>query len=84
MFQVFIEPSVLKKLKKLNEGLKLRLLHRIKELRDFPETRFDVKKMHGVEDIFRLRVGEWRIIFHVFWESKEIVVFDLDTRGRVY
>ncbi len=84
MFIVLIEPGSLKKINRLEPLLKLRILEKVKALGYFPETRADIKRMRGIDAVYRLRVGEWRILFKVYWETKEIVVFDLDTRGRIY
>ena len=84
MFIVLIEPGSLKKINGLEPFLKQRILEKIRTLGYFPEARADIKRMRGIEAVYRLRIGEWRILFKVYWETKEIVVFDLDTRGRIY
>ncbi|VVB65791.1 Uncharacterised protein [Candidatus Gugararchaeum adminiculabundum] len=84
MFTVRIEPSVEKRLDRLDSTTRRRLLEKIRELKDFPETSRNVVKMQGSVNAFRLRVGGWRALFSVYWEIREILVFDFDTRGRIY
>jgi len=84
MLTVRFEPSALKKLNHLDASLRQRILEKVRELESFPACRADVKKLHGADNAFRLRVGGWRIIFAVYRDINELVIFDLDTRGRIY
>jgi len=44
----------------------------------------DIKKMHGVsiEDLYRLRIREYRILF--VRKGPDIRILDVDTRGDIY
>lgn len=44
----------------------------------------DIRKLKGrsVKNIYRLRVGRYRVIY--IWEKDEIKILDIDTRGDVY
>lgn len=44
----------------------------------------DVQKMKSYEDIYRLRVGKYRIIFEWIENQLIIDVVDADSRGDVY
>ena len=44
----------------------------------------DVEKIKGLERTFRIRVGKYRIIFHVDETEKTIFVTHLDARKSVY
>ena len=35
-------------------------------------------------ELFKLRVGDWRVIYGVDWESTRITVYYIDRRDRVY
>lgn len=41
-------------------------------------------KMQGLDDEYRLRVGEWRVLFRRDIDAKIIVVFKVSPRGDVY
>ena len=43
----------------------------------------DVKKLKGHENLYRLRVGDWRIIFSYADEST-ILIEEIETRGDAY
>ncbi|KUO69315.1 MAG: hypothetical protein APF77_16110 [Clostridia bacterium BRH_c25] len=44
----------------------------------------DIKKLQGEKHppLFRLRVGKYRIIYHV--ENENIIIVKIDTRGDIY
>lgn len=44
----------------------------------------DIKKLQGEKHppLYRLRVGKYRIIYHI--EENEIVIAKIDTRGDIY
>lgn len=47
----------------------------------------DVKKMKGEDDLYRLRVGDFRLLFKLSLQSNEITLIDVtdaDNRGQVY
>ena len=47
----------------------------------------DIKMLAGRKDTFRLRVGDYRILFRLIPHGFEIIivdVFDADNRGQVY
>jgi mRNA interferase RelE/StbE len=46
--------------------------------------RLDVKKLKGHEDTYRIRLGDWRIIYKVDTINKLIVVYDILSRKTAY
>lgn len=46
--------------------------------------RYDIKKLKGKENIFRIRIGKNRAIFLVSDEEIIIIVFDIGSRGDIY
>ncbi len=67
-------------LKKLNKELQRRLIESIEKLPDYG----DIKKLKGkrVKNMYRLRVGKYRVIFVL--EEEEIKIVDINTRGNIY
>ena len=50
-----------------------------------PFTELDIKKMKGNwKGFYRLRVGKNRVIFTVDFNSKEITIFAIGSRGDIY
>jgi len=45
----------------------------------------DAKRVVGrKEKVFRVRVGDYRILYVVFYGEKEILISDIEKRGGVY
>jgi mRNA interferase RelE/StbE len=44
----------------------------------------DVRKLKGVEEIWRLRVGDWRVLFSLDHDARVIDVLAVRPRGRAY
>ncbi len=67
-------------LRKLNKELQRRLIESIEKLPDYG----DIKKLKGrrVKNMYRLRVGKYRVIFVL--EEEEIKIVDINTRGDIY
>jgi mRNA interferase RelE/StbE len=42
----------------------------------------NVRRLRGYDDVFRLRVGNWRVLFKQ--NDQEIVVLTVSPRGRAY
>ena len=62
-----------------------RLLLAVEEEGEIPFAELDIKMMKGKWDgFYRLRVGKVRILFTVNFESTEIEIRVIGTRGDVY
>jgi mRNA-degrading endonuclease RelE of RelBE toxin-antitoxin system len=45
----------------------------------------DMKRVLGRKElVFRVRVGDYRILYVVFQKEKEILISDIDKRSRIY
>lgn len=69
----------IKYLKKLDKNTQLRILKAINEL---PSG--DVKKLQGSTENYRLRVGNFRVIFSRKEEKLTIFIIKIGARGQVY
>jgi mRNA interferase RelE/StbE len=49
-----------------------------------PVPEYDVRKLAGMQDTYRIRIGEIRVEYEVDWESKRIAVLTVEFRGRAY
>lgn len=47
---------------------------------------YDVKKFHSknYDDIFRLRIGDYRAVFRIVDDELLVYVFDIGSRGDIY
>ena len=78
-YRIMIQKSAEKFLKKQNKKTQERVLEAIYKL---PQGT-DVKKLRG-HDLYRMRVGNIRILYTVDDVIKVISVEEIDTRGDVY
>ncbi len=84
MFSVVLSRTAANKLRKMDRGVALRLLKRLKRLAEqMPEASLEPLKGDW-KGSYKLRVGDYRIIFQVDWENQQIVVEDIDHRSRIY
>lgn len=60
-----------------------RLTRKIGELAHKPHPR-NVKKIVGEEGVFRIRVGEFRILYSLENNNQTILIVTIDKRSRVY
>jgi len=79
----FLKP-VQKFVKKLDNQTKLRLQKGINKLAIQPIPHDAVRVEGEKEKVFRIRVGNFRVLYVVHYKEKEITVFKIDKRSRVY
>jgi mRNA interferase RelE/StbE len=87
-FKVRLHPDAVKFLLDLNSETKERLKSGIKNLETDPfksRSHADIKKLKGTkkrEDLYRLRVGDYRVIYTV--ESNAVFVLEIIPREKGY
>lgn len=86
MFFVKVVKKAEKSALKMPEHYRKRIKEVLKELEDnpVPAEVYDVKKMEGGEDDYRIRIGGIRIVYSIFWDSESIEVVKIEWRGGAY
>lgn len=86
MFTIFLKKKADKFLSSLDRKRKEKVYVVLETLEKnpVPFRQFDLKKLKGEKDAFRIRIGKIRIVYHVFFEESKIVVDLIDFRGRAY
>ena len=69
--QIEIRKSAIKDLKQISEPYKTTIHNKILELKKFPNLQ-NIKKLTNFEPAYRLRVGDYRVLFDV--ENELIIV----------
>ena len=82
-YSINIKKSVEKDLRKLPTSVISRVIEAIENLKNNPYPR-QSKKLKSTEKTYRLRVGNYRIIYQADEERKEIVVYHVRHRENVY
>ena len=84
MYQILIPAPVEKALQRMrNRAERERLISEIEELANNPRPN-GCKKLKGYEDLYRVRKGDWRIIYQIRDKQLIIVIVEVDTRDNVY
>ena len=64
-------------------NLALKIAKKIKELANHPEKMSNIKKLTNHPG-YRMRVGDWRVVYLVNDSEKNIHIIKIKTRGGVY
>lgn len=80
MYQIIIKKKAKKFIDKLPVNERKRIVAEIERL---PNGE-DIKKLKGHENLLRLRVGDYRVIYTVDNGKLIVYVIDADNRGDVY
>jgi mRNA interferase RelE/StbE len=84
MFSVEFGSEAKKFLKKAERQIAERIVKKIRKLREDPFPT-DVKRVVGKnEKIFRIRVGDYRIQYNVYYDKNLIFISDIGKRENVY
>lgn len=82
--RILISKSALKELKSVPEIERKSIKDRISKLAFFPLIRLDIKKLRGQQKVYRLRVGDYRVIFEYDEEERLVKILKVGKRGSVY
>jgi mRNA interferase RelE/StbE len=78
---VKIDDKAIKDLSKIHKGEVSKIFSRIEELEKFPNIP-NVKKLNNFEPPYRLRVGNYRVLFDI--EQNTITVYRIRHRKKSY
>jgi mRNA interferase RelE/StbE len=81
-YQVILPKSVQKELDRLPDEIANRILARLAELETDPRPA-DVKKLKGRE-AWRIRVGDYRVIYEIHDRILQIIVITVGHRREIY
>ncbi len=84
MYKIEFSNKAVKSLKKITSVYQNLILTKIEELAKNPFENSNVKALKGVEKTYRLRVGDYRVIFSIENSELVIIVIDIDHRGNIY
>jgi len=70
-------------LKKADKVIVKRVIEKIEKLRENPVIH-DTKTVEGSKGLFRVRVGDYRILYEVDYRNNLIGIIKIDKKPRVY
>ena len=80
---VIITDQAAKFFNKLDRQIQQKLKKALGKLYDFPEVT-NIKRLSGRTKKYRMRAGDWRIIFAVNWKKDILVVITIAHRKDAY
>ena len=84
MFEIKYSNQSRKFLKKCDKVLLSRIINKLEELKKEPIIH-DTKTIEGYnEKLFRVRIGDYRILYEIDYDSKKIGIIKIDKRSKVY
>jgi len=82
-YRIEFSPAAERQFKKFPKEVQIRLKHRIDILAENPFPR-GVKKLSAEENLYRFRIGDYRIIYQVQGRALLILILKLGHRKNVY
>ena len=82
-YTVKIAPAAERHIKKLESSIQRRIIRRLEGLEANPRPP-GVKKLSGTESLYRIRVGDYRIIYEIRDKDLVVLVAKVGHRGDVY
>ena len=84
MLEIYLSNKTKKFLKKVDKSTFERVFNKIKELASDPYSS-DAKRVIGrKEKVFRVRIGDYRILYVVYLDKNSILIVNIDKRSKVY
>lgn len=82
LMEVLVSGKAHEKFERLPRVIKARVANIYERLHDWPEVSGAKPLRHGLKGHYRIRTGDWRIVFTVSGETIRIV--DIEHRKNVY
>ena len=82
-YNISFKPSVEKDLRPLSKSVVARVMERIERLKTEPFPRQAIK-LSGAERLYRIRVGDYRIVYEVDSRARQVVIHYVRHRREAY
>ncbi|HIJ06746.1 type II toxin-antitoxin system RelE/ParE family toxin [Methanocalculus sp.] len=82
-YRVFLENRANRDLELIDEPDHLQIYNKLQQLKEGFSPDLDIRKLKGIKNTYRLRVGNWRIIFELC-PDYQIVIIGIRPRKNAY
>lgn len=79
-YEIEFKPKAIKDLAKLSADLQNRIITKIEIMQD--DLQGDIKKLTNFTPEYRLRVGDYRVLFEI--ENQMILIYRIKHRSKAY
>jgi mRNA interferase RelE/StbE len=83
MFNLEFSKESKKFLTRCDKNLQLRILKKVEQLKETPIPQNSVSVI-GEEKTFRIRIGNYRVLYKTKWKKRELLIIKIDKRSRIY
>ncbi len=80
-FKVLLHPKAAKELQKIEKQIHPRIIQSAKQLREKPDK---LGKLLKQSDYWSLSVGDYRVIYEIDQNKKQVVILFIGHRSKVY
>lgn len=80
-FEIILSPKSYKQMKSFREELKERIRKAVIEISNDPWHRGTIK-VRGYENIRRKRIGDYRVLYTIYKERKEVLIVKIERRSE--
>lgn len=82
MYKILLESRAERELDSLEPSFRKRIIAKFLELQRDP--RKNAKKITDSKNSWRIRIGDWRVVYEIYDKIKTIKVYRIKHRSRVY
>ena len=82
-YSLYLAPAAERQLKALEKPVRARIVRRLQKLEETPRPQ-SVEKLSGADDLYRIREGEYRIIYTIKDKALIVLVVKIGHRKDVY
>ena len=86
MFTLRVKRKQLRKIEGLPETTRAQVREALSVLKSdpVPVKGFDVRKLEGYDSVYRIRVGDIRLVYSVGWSEKTVSIHYIGSRKKAY
>ncbi len=82
-YSVEVKPAARKELEALSDPVLARVIRKLESLADVPRPA-GCKKLKGHKDMWRIRIGDWRVVYFIDETVKLVSILRIAHRREVY
>ena len=82
-YSVEVKPAARKELEALSDPVLARVIRKLESLADVPRPA-GCKKLKGYNDMWRIRIGDWRVVYLIDETVKLVSIMRIAHRREVY
>ncbi|MFZ3013631.1 MAG: type II toxin-antitoxin system RelE/ParE family toxin [Nitrospira sp.] len=82
-YSVEVKPAARKELEALSDPVLARVIRKLESLADVPRPA-GCKKLKGYKDMWRIRIGDWRVVYFIDETVRLVSIMRIAHRREVY